>query len=113
MLGVGMRGIPDSTMDGNFVLYLNQTLGIRIWRWPGAFDFQIHPFFDIGLATGGTRDFRGWQDIRKSTGADILLFIEPVPSLSFRFSWGTDLDPDIAWGEETKTEFIVRYAFSY
>ena len=113
LIGDEMRGIPDSTMDGDFALYLNQTLGIRIWRLPNVFDLQIHPFFDMGMTTGGTRDFEGWKDVRKSTGADILLFIEPVPNLAFRFTWGTDLDSDIAWGEEIKTEFIVRYAYSY
>ena len=112
-LGEPMRGIPDATMDGDFALYLNQTLGIRLVRWPGVLDFQVHPFFDLGAATGGTRDFNGWEDVRKSAGVDVLLFIEPVPNLAFRFSWGADLDSDLAWGEDTKTEFIVRYAFSY
>lgn len=112
-LGEPLRGIPDATMDGDFALYLNQTLGIGLWRWKGVWDLQIHPFFDMGIATGGSTSLESWSDIRMSTGADILLFIEKVPNLAFRFSWGIDLDPDLKWGDDNKTEFIVRYAYSY
>ncbi len=113
-LGKPLRGIPDATMDGNFAFYLNQTVGFGIWRWRGVWDLQIHPFFDLGLTTGGTRAFTGIQDIRRSTGADILLFIEKVPNLAFRFSWGFDMDSRVPWKEKKKkTEFIVRYSFSY
>jgi outer membrane protein assembly factor BamA len=112
-LGEPLRGIPDATMDGDTAFYLNQTLGISAWRWKGVWDLQFHPFFDIGLALGGTDPFKGWQDVKTSTGVDILLFIEKVPNLAFRFSWGVDLDPAIPWGDDNKTEFIVRYAYSY
>lgn len=112
-LGEPLRGIPDATMDGDFAFYMNQTIGIGVWKWKGVWDLQIHPFLDVGLATGGTRSFTGWNDIRFSTGADILLFIEKVPNLSFRFSWGVELDPSVSWEDDNKTEFIVRYAYSY
>ncbi len=112
-LGEPLRGIPDATMDGDTAVYLNQTLGLSVWQWKGVWDLQFHPFFDIGFALGGAAPFRGWEDVRKSTGVDVLLFIEKVPNLAFRFSWGVDLDSDLAWGDDNKTEFIVRYAYSY
>lgn len=112
-LGEPLRGIPDATMDGTTAVYLNQTVGASVWRWKGVWDLQIHPFFDMGFSLGGSTPFRGWQDVRKSAGADILLFIEKVPNLAFRFSWGVDLDSSVPWGDDNKTEFIVRYAYSY
>lgn len=112
-LGESVRGIPDATMDGNLAFYLNQTIGIGIWQWKKVWDLQIHPWFDMGIALNGSRGFSGWQDIRKSIGADILLFIERIPNLIFRFSWGVDLSKQLAWGEENKTEFIVQYSYTY
>lgn len=112
-LGEPIRGIPDAAMDGSFALYLNQTLGIGLWQWKGVWDLQIHPWFDLALAHGGTRPFTTANDIRRSLGADILLFIERVPNLVFRFSWGFDLDPAVPWSRRSKREFIVRYSYSY
>lgn len=112
-LGEPIRGIPDAAMDGSFALYLNQTLGIGLWQWKGVWDLQIHPWFDLALAHGGTRPFTTANDIRRSLGADILLFIERVPNLVFRFSWGFDLDPAVPWSRRSKREFIVQYSYSY
>ena len=112
-LGEPIRGIPDAAMDGSFALYLNQTLGIGLWQWKGVWDLQIHPWFDLALAHGGTRPFTTANDIRRSLGADILFFIERVPNLVFRFSWGFNLDPAVPWSRRGKREFIVRYSYSY
>ena len=112
-LGIYMRGVTDITMDGKTALFLNQTLGIGLWKWKNVWDLQIHPFFDLGFTLGGTREFNGINDIRRSTGADILLFIEKIPNLVFRYSWGIDLDPSIKPGDKTKTEFIVQYSYTY
>lgn len=113
-LGAPIRGIHNATMDGNFALYLNQTLGIGLWQWRGVWDLQIHPWFDLALAHGGTRPFTTANDIRRSLGADILLFIERVPNLVLRFSWGFDLDSAVPWSPgSNKQEFIVSYSYSY
>lgn len=112
-LGRPVRGIPDDSMDGNLAIYMNQTIGISVWRWNKVWDLQFHPWFDMAIAAGGTRSFRGWQDVRKSVGADIIWFFDKVPNFSLRFSWGVDLDPDLVWGDDNKTEFVVQYAHSY
>lgn len=112
-LGEYMRGVTDVTMDGASAVFLNQTLGFGIWKWKNVWDFQIHPYFDLGFTLGGTRRLESINDIRSSTGADFLLFIEKVPNLVFRFTWGIDLDSSIPLGDRTKTEFIVRYSYSY
>ena len=112
-LGEPIRGIPDASMDGRFALYLNQTLGIGLWQWKGVWDLQLHPWFDLAFAAGGTRPFKSPNDIRRALGADLLLFIERVPNLVFRFTWGFDLDPAVPWNQRNKREFIVRYSYSY
>ncbi|MCG8453534.1 MAG: hypothetical protein MI717_10185 [Spirochaetales bacterium] len=112
-LGENLRGITDATMDGKYGLFFNNTLGIRVWKWKGVWDLQIHPFFDVGFVLDEQGWTGGWTPLRRSTGADVLLFIEKVPNLSFRFTWGVDLESTTPWGDDNKTEFIVRYAYSY
>lgn len=112
-MGEPLRGIPNDTMYGFAAIYLNQTIGIDVIPWKGILDLQIHPFYDVGFVVNSKMDQLLLTDIRHALGADILLFIDKVPNLSFRFSWGFDLDPYLSWEEANKTEFIVRYSFSY
>ena len=106
-LGEPIRGIPDASMDGSFALYLNQTLGIGLRRWKGVWDLQLHLWFDPALADGGTRPLKSANDIRRALGADLRLFIERVPNLVCRLTWGVDLDPAVPWSQRNEHELIV------
>ena len=49
-LGEDVRGVKDSSMFGNMAFFWQNTLVIQPHKPNTKFNFQFHPFFDVGMA---------------------------------------------------------------
>lgn len=104
-LGYNLRGVRDGTMTGNSGVFLQNSFGLDIVHWTGVFDFQIHPFFDIGYSAGGTADYT--DELRYGFGADIYIFIDKVSNLTLRATIGFDPTRDF------QSEILLETEYSY
>ena len=107
-----LRGVANSEMSGSYGLLLNNTLGITFWRWEGVWDAQVHPFFDVGIVAPEEGGFDASRAIRYSTGADFVLYLDALPNLVARGTFGIDLSKH-AWTSWDKYYITISSALRY
>jgi hypothetical protein len=103
--GEYIRGVRDSTMTGSSGVFQQNSFGIDVVHVKGAFNLQIHPFFDYGYTWGGTAGTTA--EFRYGFGADFLLFVDKAENLTLCTTVG--FDPSRNFSEE----IIIRTGFSY
>ncbi|MBF9017867.1 MULTISPECIES: hypothetical protein [unclassified Oceanispirochaeta] len=91
-LGDSLRGVKNSSMSGNAGFFWQNTLAIQPFRErPGGFNFQIHPFGDVGFAFD-YRDVGNFADIlRFGAGSEFVFMIGSIDlkaRLGYDFSSG-------------------------
>jgi len=89
-LGSSLRGVKDTLLSGVTGVVFNNTLAFQFWRFEGVWDAQIHPFLDIGIIYNGD-SFNSDRDFNVGAGADLVLYIDKLPSLVARATIGLDL----------------------
>lgn len=87
--GRGLRGVQDNIMSGFIGATLNMSLGFQFWRFENVWDAQIHPFFDMGIIYNN-ESFDAFRDFNYSFGADLVLYLDVLPSLVAVGSIGID-----------------------
>ncbi len=111
-LGTYLRGIRYADMYGIFGVFLNTGVTISVLKWKHVGEAQFQPFFDIGLTKKADRQFNPASDLKYSTGADFILYIDKLKSLVARGSIGIDLtNPD--WGDSRKYEITIQSSLAY
>lgn len=88
-IGSSLRGIQDNLMSGYTGAFINLSMAFQFWRFEGVWDAQIHPFFDIGIVYNN-ESFDSYRDFNYSFGADLVLFLDALPSLVAVGSIGID-----------------------
>jgi len=88
-LGPYLRGVRDNLMSGYTGLTLNTSLAFQFWRFENVWDAQIHPFLDIGI-TYNNESFDAYRDFNIGFGADLVLYLDALPSLVAVGSIGFD-----------------------
>ena len=100
-----LRGVANNAMSGDWGFYLNNSIGIQFWRLEGVWDAQVHPFFDIGLASPyGAKNLE--QDLRFGAGLDFVLYLDILPNLVLRGMIGADLSR-YSWNDLRKYEITI------
>ncbi len=106
-----LRGVGDYSMNGDWGFYFNTSIGIRFWRLKKVWDAQVHPFFDIGMAS----PYEGAdinRDLRYGAGLDFVLFLDAVPNLVARGMIGVDLSR-YEWNDLDKYEITITSTLHY
>ncbi len=110
-VGTYLRGVSNYSMSGDWGFYFNTSIGIRFWRLKKVWDAQVHPFFDIGMASPyGGPDIN--RDLRYGAGLDFVLFLDKVPNLVARGMIGVDLSRH-EWNNLDKYEFTITSSLHY
>lgn len=111
-LGGSMRGIRDDSLYGIYGGFLNTSVNISVIRWKGVGEALCQPFFDVGLVKKEGIDFDLEQDMKYSSGADFILYLDKLKSLVARGSIGIDLtNPD--WSDGRKYEITIESRLLY
>jgi len=88
-LGSSLRGVRDNLVSGYTGAVLNTSLAFQFWRFENVWDAQIHPFIDIGIAYNN-ESFDAYRDFNVGIGADLVLYLDALPSLVAVGSIGFD-----------------------
>ncbi|MDC7234086.1 MAG: ShlB/FhaC/HecB family hemolysin secretion/activation protein [Spirochaetales bacterium] len=86
-LGDRLRGVENSTMSGNAGFFWQNTLAIQPFRERSGFNFQLHPFADVGAAFD-YRDVEDINDILRFGAGSEMVFM--VGSVDIRARFGYD-----------------------
>lgn len=106
-----LRGIADNSMSGEWGFYLNNSFAFQFWRLEGVWDAQVHPFFDIGMASF-YNEVDASKELRYSAGLDFVLYLDALPNLVARGMIGVDLGR-YEWNELRKYEFSITSSLHY
>jgi len=112
-LGVNLRGVEDSTMYGTNGLFLNNDMNFSVIQWKGVGEAQFQPFFDIGLARRKNEALHMDRDLRYSTGADFILYLDKLKGLHARASIGVDLSSDLPFSDLGKYGIDISSSLQY
>jgi len=76
-LGDRLRGVKNETMAGDMGLFWQNTLAIQIFNVK-SFNFQMHPFIDLGLTHTRGEDFDFGDELRFGFGSDVVFMLGSV-----------------------------------
>lgn len=112
-LGSYLRGVEGSTMYGRGGLFYSNDFNFAVIKWKGVGEAQFQPFFDIGFAVeqGGKMDWS--EDLRYSTGADFILYLDKLKGLHARASIGVDLSSDLPFNDLNKYGLEITSSLAY
>jgi len=88
-IGSQIRGVKDNLVSGYTGLVLNTSLAFQFWRFEKVWDAQIHPFVDIAIVYNN-EGFVSERDFNVGIGADLVLYLDALPSLVAVGSIGID-----------------------
>ncbi|MDC7241842.1 MAG: hypothetical protein PQJ50_15925 [Spirochaetales bacterium] len=112
-LGVNLRGVEDSTMFGRSGYFLSNDFNIAVIKWKGVGEAQFQPFFDIGFTTPMDGSIEWDSDLRYSTGADFILYLDKLKGLHARASIGVDLSSDLPFTDLGKYGLEISSSLAY
>lgn len=112
-LGSNLRGVEGSTMYGRGGLFYSNDLNIAVIKWEDVGEAQFQPFFDIGFARKEGTELDWGEDLRYSTGADFILFLDKLKGLHARASIGVDLSSDLPFSDLGKYGIEITSSLAY
>lgn len=112
-LGSNLRGVEASTMFGHGGLFYSNDFNIAVIKWKGVGEAQFQPFFDIGFAREEGTKLEWDDDLRYSTGADFILYLDKLKGLHARASIGVDLSSDLPFSDFNKYGIEITSSLAY
>lgn len=112
-LGSNLRGVEGSTMFGKGGLFYSNDLNFAVIKWEGVGEAQFQPFFDIGFASEEGTSINWGDDLRYSTGADFILYLDKLKGLHARASVGVDLSSDLPFSDLGKYGLEITSSLAY
>ena len=100
-------------MYGKGGVFYSNDLTIAVIQWKGVGEAQFQPFFDIGFAQKEGDALDWGEDLRYSTGADFILYLDKLKSLHARASIGVDLSSDLPFSDWNKYGLEITSALAY
>jgi hypothetical protein len=112
-LGSNLRGVEGSTMFGKGGLFYSNDINFAVIKWEDVGEAQFQPFFDIGFAQEKGKAINWDEDLRYSTGADFILFLDKLKGLHARASVGVDLSSDLPFSDIAKYGLEITSSLAY
>ncbi len=112
-LGSNLRGVEDSTMFGRGGIFFSNDMNIAVIKWKGVGEAQFQPFFDIGYSRPMDGNTDWGENLRYSTGADFILYLDKLKGLHARASIGVDLSSDLPFSDFGKYGIEITSSLAY
>ena len=100
-------------MFGKGGLFYSNDLNFAVIKWEGVGEAQFQPFFDIGFASEEGTSIDWGEDLRYSTGADFILYLDKLKGLHARASVGVDLSSDLPFSDLGKYGLEITSSLAY